>query len=555
MDETKLTVTIEGKEYTYEKGTSYHRIAEDFKNSKDHDIVLVTVDGRLRELHHILKKDCVLDFVTTADKIGDNAYRRSMLLMMLKAIYHTAGHENVEHVRVQFAVGNGLYCTISGNVEPDAAFLKKVEEKMHELVRCAISLEKKNIQTDEAIALFSQYGMKDKEKLFHYRRVSRVNIYNLDGFEDYYYGYMVPDTGYLRYFRLQPFDEGFVLEFPDRKQPEIIGEFRPQPKLFAVQKETLHWSRLLGITTVGDMNDYFVKKEAGELILTQEAYQEGKIAEIAAEIAANPKKKLVMIAGPSSSGKTTFSHRLSIQLAAHGLKPHPIPVDDYFKNREETPKDENGNYNFECLEAIDTELFNHDMNALLRGERVEMPCFNFVTGKREYRGKVRQLGENDILVIEGIHCLNDALSYSLPKENKFKIYISALTSLNIDEHNRIPTTDGRLIRRIVRDARTRGTSAKQTIAMWPSVRRGEENYIFPYQEDADIMFNSALIYELAVLKMYAEPLLFGIGKDEPEYQEAKRLLKFLDYFVGIPNDSVPVNSLLREFIGGGCFNV
>ena len=555
MDETKLTVTIEGKEYTYEKGTSYHRIAEDFKNSKDHDIVLVTVDGRLRELHHTLKKDCVLDFVTTADKIGDNAYRRSMLLMMLKAIYHTAGHENVEHVRVQFAVGNGLYCTISGNVEPDAAFLKKVEGKMHELVRCAIPLEKKNIQTDEAIALFSQYGMKDKEKLFHYRRVSRVNIYNLDGFEDYYYGYMVPDTGYLRYFRLQPFDEGFVLEFPDRKQPEIIGEFRPQPKLFAVQKETLHWSRLLGITTVGDMNDYFVKKDAGELILTQEAYQEGKIAEIAAEIAANPKKKLVMIAGPSSSGKTTFSHRLSIQLAAHGLKPHPIPVDDYFKNREETPKDENGNYNFECLEAIDTELFNHDMNALLRGERVEMPCFNFVTGKREYRGKVRQLGENDILVIEGIHCLNDALSYSLPKENKFKIYISALTSLNIDEHNRIPTTDGRLIRRIVRDARTRGTSAKQTIAMWPSVRRGEENYIFPYQEDADIMFNSALIYELAVLKMYAEPLLFGIGKDEPEYQEAKRLLKFLDYFVGIPNDSVPVNSLLREFIGGGCFNV
>ena len=555
MDETKLTVTIEGKEYTYEKGTSYHRIAEDFKNSKDHDIVLVTVDGRLRELHHTLKKDCVLDFVTTADKIGDNAYRRSMLLMMLKAIYHTAGHENVEHVRVQFAVGNGLYCTISGNVEPDAAFLKKVEEKMHELVKRAIPLEKKNIQTDEAIALFSQYGMKDKEKLFHYRRVSRVNIYNLDGFEDYYYGYMVPDTGYLRYFRLQPFDEGFVLEFPDRKQPEIIGEFRPQPKLFAVQKETLHWSRLLGITTVGDMYDYFVKKDAGELILTQEAYQEGKIAEIAAEIAANPKKKLVMIAGPSSSGKTTFSHRLSIQLAAHGLKPHPIPVDDYFKNREETPKDENGNYNFECLEAIDTELFNHDMNALLRGERVEMPCFNFVTGKREYRGKVRQLGENDILVIEGIHCLNDVLSYSLPKENKFKIYISALTSLNIDEHNRIPTTDGRLIRRIVRDARTRGTSAKQTIAMWPSVRRGEENYIFPYQEDADIMFNSALIYELAVLKMYAEPLLFGIGKDEPEYQEAKRLLKFLDYFVGIPNDSVPVNSLLREFIGGGCFNV
>lgn len=555
MNETKLTVTIDGNAYTYEKGTPYRKIAEDFRETKDHDIVLVTVDGRLRELHHTLKKDCVIDFVTTADKIGDNAYRRSMLLMMLKAVYHTAGHENVEHVRVQFAVGNGLYCTIAGKVELNETFLSEVEKEMQSLVKQALPLEKKNIQTDEAIALFGQYGMKDKEKLFHYRRVSRVNIYNLDGFEDYYYGYMVPDTSYLRYFKLSLFDEGFVLELPERKHPEEIGEFQAQQKLFEVQKETLHWSKLLGITTVGDMNDYFVKKDIGELILIQEAYQEGKIAEIAARIAANPGKKIVMIAGPSSSGKTTFSHRLSIQLAAHGLKPHPIPVDDYFKNREDTPRDEDGNYNFECLEAIDTELFNHDMNALIRGERVELPTFNFVTGKREYKGKFRQLGENDILVIEGIHCLNEALTYSLPKESKFKIYISALTSLNIDEHNRIPTTDGRLIRRIVRDARTRGTSAKQTIAMWPSVRRGEENYIFPYQEDADVMFNSALIYELAALKMYAEPLLFGIGKDEPEYQEAKRLLKFLDYFVGIPNDSVPVNSLLREFIGGGCFNV
>ena len=262
-----------------------------------------------------------------------------------------------------------------------------------------------------------------------------------------------------------------------------------------------------------------------------------------------------MIAGPSSSGKTTFSHRLSIQLSAHGLKPHPIAVDNYFVNRAETPLDEEGNYNFECLEAIDVKQFNEDMTALLRGEEVSMPSFNFKTGQREYRGDSLSLGPDDVLVIEGIHCLNDKLSFSLPAESKFRIYISALTQLNIDEHNRIPTTDGRLIRRIVRDARTRGASAKATIAMWNSVRRGEEENIFPYQESADVMFNSALIYELAVLKLYAEPLLFSIQPGEPEYNEAKRLLKFLDYFVGVPSEAIPHNSILREFVGGGCFDV
>jgi uridine kinase len=555
MEGKKFTVTIEGKEYTYPEGTSYEKIARDFQPSKEHTIVLVMVNDRLKELHHRLKKSCRLSFVTTSDKAGDNAYRRSMLLMMLKAIYHVGGHRNVEKVCVHFVVGNGFYCTLEGDLTLDQAFLEETEAEMHRLVKKELPFEKRSVPTEDAIALFRKYGMKDKEKLFHYRRVSRVNLYNLDGFEDYYYGYMVPNTKYLKYFSLRLFENGFVLELPKRENPERIPEFVPQKKLFQVQKESLEWSQMLEIPTVGDMNNYFVNKDAGELILIQEALQEKKISEIAAQIAADPQKKLIMIAGPSSSGKTTFSHRLSIQLAAHGLKPHPIPVDDYFLNRADTPKDEFGKPNFECLEAIDVEKFNEDMNALLRGEKVELPVFNFLTGMREYRGKYRQLGEQDILVIEGIHCLNDRLSYTLPKENKFKIYISALTQLNIDEHNRIPTTDGRLIRRLVRDARTRGTSAKNTIAMWPSVRRGEESYIFPFQEEADVMFNSALIYELAVLKMYAEPLLFGISKEEPEYQEAKRLLKFLDYFVGIPNDSVPTNSLLREFIGGGCFKV
>ena len=292
-----------------------------------------------------------------------------------------------------------------------------------------------------------------------------------------------------------------------------------------------------------------------QMILTQEALFEERIGRLAEEINSAKDRKFIMIAGPSSSGKTTFSHRLSIQLAAKGLNPHPFPLDDYYKNRDICPRDENGELDLECLDALDVELFNHDMNELLAGKTVNLPIFNFKTGKREYKDKLMTLGKDDVLVIEGIHGLNDKLSYSLPIESKFKIYISALTQLNIVEHNRIPTTDGRLIRRMVRDARTRGASAKQTIAMWSSVRKGEEENIFPYQEDADVMFNSALIYELAVLKLYAEPILFGIEKDCEEYVEAKRLLKFLDYFIGVGSENIPANSLLREFVGGGCFNV
>lgn len=296
---------------------------------------------------------------------------------------------------------------------------------------------------------------------------------------------------------------------------------------------------MLGVDTVGALNDVIARGGINQLILVQEALQERKLAEIATQISGQPDKKFVLIAGPSSSGKTTFSHRLSIQLQAHGLKPHPIAVDNYFKDREKTPRDEFGNYDFEALGAVDVEQFNRDLNELLLGREVEMPYFNFKSGRREYNGNMLRLGADDILVIEGIHCLNRELTNELSEDNKFKIYISALTQLNVDEHNRIPTTDGRLIRRIVRDARTRGTSARETLAMWRSVRRGEERNIFPYQEEADVMFNSALIYELAVLKQYAEPLLFGIDKNDSQYMEAKRLLKFFDYFLGVDSTNVP----------------
>ena len=388
-----------------------------------------------------------------------------------------------------------------------------------------------------------------------YRRVSKVNIYKLNEFEDYFYGYMVPDTGYLRWFSLHSYADGFVLQMPTVHAPETVPPFEPQRKLFRVLKESVEWGDMQEIDTVGALNDRVTKQNMQETVLVQEAYQERKIGEIARQIAERKNVKFVLIAGPSSSGKTTFSHRLSIQLRVNGMIPHPIAVDNYFVDREHTPRDEKGNYNFECLEAIDVEQFNQDMRALLNGEQVYLPVFNFKTGKRDYQTTPKQLGEHDILVIEGIHCLNPLLTAQLNDENKFKIYISALTQLNVDEHNRIPTTDGRLIRRIVRDARTRGTTAKQTIAMWNSVRRGEEENIFPYQEEADIMFNSSLVYELAVLKQYVEPLLFEVERDSAEYAEAKRLLKFFDYFIGIGSECVPTNSLLREFIGGGCFQL
>ena len=556
MTEQKMCcVTINGEKKEYPAGVSYWEIVKDYQDRQDAPVILVTVNGKLRELHKHLKKDCTLGFVTTKDAIGHNAYVRSATFILLKAIYDVAGKKNLEKTVVHYALGNGLYFTMEGGTAITEEFLVSVKKRMEELVKEELPIVKRSVGTDEAIALFHKHHMYDKEKLFRYRRVSRVNIYSIESFEDYFYGFMACHTGYVKYFDLQLYDEGFVLILPRKETPDKLDPFVPQNKIFSVQKESQEWGEKMDVATVGDLNEKLTREGVRSILLIQEALQEAKISDIAQQIRERGNVKFVMIAGPSSSGKTSFSHRLSIQLMAHGMRPHPIAVDNYFVNREDTPLDEFGEKNYECLEAIDVELFNENMLALLSGEEVELPAYNFVTGKREYKGDYLKLGKEDILVIEGIHGLNDRLSYALPKESKFKIYISALTQLNIDEHNRIPTTDGRLIRRIVRDARTRGTSAKETIARWPSVRRGEEENIFPFQEQADVMFNSALVYELACLKVYAEPLLFGIEKNEPEYEEAKRLLKFFDYFVPVPSEEVPNNSLLREFIGGSCFNV
>ena len=556
MENTRMMkVNVDGVEYIYPKGTLYQAIAADFQEGYAHDILLVNRNGKLCELHKALDRDCTLKMITVEEKPGMQTYERSVVFLMLKAFYDVVRKENVERVSVEYSISHALFIRAKGAFTLGQELLNQVEGRMRAISEQAAPIRKESINTDDAVELFRKTQMYDKAQLLSFRINSHVNIYFLDEFSDYFYGYMVPDTGYLKCFGLQLFESGFVLRLPDQKNPSQLGAFHPSMKVFRELYDATLRSEALHISNVAEMNGVISQGNATHMILAHEAMMEKKIGDIAGEIAARKDVRFVMIAGPSSSGKTTFSHRLSTQLLACGLHPHAIATDNYFKNRSETPLDQNGQYDFESLGAMDVEQFNADMTRLLRGETVEIPQFNFKKGVREYNGDYLTLGAQDVLVIEGIHCLNDQLSYSLPKESKYKIYISCLTTLNVDDHNYIPTTDARLLRRIERDARTRGYSARATIQMWPSVRRGEENNIFPFQDSADMIFNSALIYEIALLKPFVEPLLFGVPKDCEEYIEAKRLLKFLNYFLPIPADDVPKTSLMREFIGGGCYKV
>lgn len=580
MQEYSVKVTLPDGQVmavTASESDTLEAVADRFKDYYEDDIILGIVNGRLRELNKKIKSDCELSFVTTADRDGRRTYRRSVVLLLQRAIYDVYG--SMTQLHVMHSLGEGYYCQLEKAVECAGSQQEKYNEdtdlqgsrenseksvtehdidrivcSMYSFVEKDLTITKHSAKTQYAEQLFKEKGLHDKERLLHYRRSSRVNLYELDGVVDYFYGFMAPSTGMLKYFDIVPYENGFVLLFPGANS-RSVEPLVTSNKLFHTLDDSREWSKMLGIGTIGSLNDAIAAGRGQEIMLLQEALMEQKIGNLAAQIASDDKKKFVMIAGPSSSGKTSFANRLSIQLIAKGRKPHPLSLDDYYVDRELCPKHPDGSFDFECLESIDVKLFNEDMNRLLKGEAVDMPSFNFKTGKREYRGRKLVLGPDDILVIEGIHGLNDRLSQLIPPEHKFKIYISALTQLNIDEHNPLSTTDERLIRRIVRDARTRGTNAMETIAMWPSVRKGERENIFPFQEQADVMFNSALVYELAVLKVYAEPLLFGIERDCPEYLEAKRLLKLLDYFLPMPADGIPNNSLLREFVGGSCFNV
>jgi uridine kinase len=522
-------------------------------------VVLASVDGKLKELMSAGDFDRERDhvkFITTAEKIGMDVYRRSLVMLMLYGFMKAQEKEQRQlHVVVEHSLGDAYYCHFRRDEALPDGLLDKVKNEMRAAVEADIPIRKVTVPTDEAAKFFQSVGMEEKARLFRYRMASSVSLYSLDGYRDYFYGYMVPSAGILRWFDLMPYDEGFLLRFPSVADPCRVAPLKDQPKIFQVLKETRELNEKLSLSTVADLNDHITEGDINRMILVQEALQEQKIVEIVQKIRAKRSVKFVLVAGPSSSGKTTFANRLAIQLAAYGYHAHIISVDNYYVDRESTPRDENGDYDYEALEAVDLKLFNSQLKEMLAGGTVQMPRYDFKTGRKVFDQPPIRLGPEDILVIEGIHCLNDQLTFAIPSEVKFKIYISALTQLNVDSHNRVSTADGRLVRRMVRDFRTRATPAVGTLARWGSVRRGEEKNIFPYQESADVVFNSAMAYELSILKSYAQPLLFSVPEDSPVYPEAKRMLKFLDYFLPCRSDFVPINSILREFIGGGCFNV
>ncbi len=563
-----MILTYKNEPLQIEKGATYLSVAKKVQNEYDAPIILAKLGQKIVELNKTIPDETelikcgrskpTLSFITTRDRDGHKTYERGATMMFLRAMTHVYG-KWIKRLKLEYAVGESLYFTIKFKDGTGAEAIKdeqlaEIKETMLRYVRDDEKFVKTKIPTEEAIELFRRHGMTDKERLFNYRRTSVTNVYRLGNYCDYFYGYMPPSAGYVNIFDIFKTNDGIFLTIPYHNRPTQQGLKYIPAKLFATMHDTTVWSENIGVSTVAALNDAIMRGEGRNIILASEAYQEHTIGQIAKRIK-DENRRIVMIAGPSSSGKTSFSHRLSIQLQNVGFIAHPIAIDNYYVERSRTPRDENGDYDFECLEALDIELFNKQMTALLNGENVELPTFNFKKGVPEYNGNTLKIGENEVLVIEGIHGLNDKLSYAISPSDKFKIYISAVTSLNIDEHNRIPTTDNREIRRMVRDARTRGFSAKETIARWQAVRHGEKKHIFPFQEDADIMFNSASIYELAVLKTFAEPLLFAIPPDAPEYSEARRLLKFLEYFLGLSCEDVPRNSLIREFIGGSIFPV
>ena len=588
------TVFVNGQQRQYEKGTTFEDIADEFQEEYADGIALVYFNRKMRELNKKVDRDGVLTFITTKDSAGHLAYVRTATLMLVKAVADltsrsgkgtssAGGEAESEYrresrdpaplqVKVEFTIGDAYYCTLHGDLPQNAAelglylseegeiladetFTEKVYDAMDMMAERDITISKKTYPIDDALALFRRQNMDDKVRLFRFRRSSTINVYNLDGYCDYFYGYMFPSTGYVKLFDVMPYEGGILLNLPGRSHPEELTEFEDQPNLFDQLMLSTEWGDLVDIETVGDLNEQICSGNISDMILVQEALQERRIGDIAEQIFDEEEARVVLVAGPSSSGKTTFAHRLAVQLRSFGLRPHILSMDNWFLPRERTPIDEDGNYDFEVLEALDLELFNENMVDLLSGETVELPTFDFKSGKRRYRGNKMTMGPDDILIIEGIHGLNPKTSEEIPAENKFKIYTSALTSLNIDAHNRISSSDTRLLRRIVRDARTRGTTARETIAQWKKVREGEEKYIFPYQQEVDAVFNSVLIYEQAVLKQFAEPQLYSIPTDCPEYYEAKRLLKFLEYFVGVDTAVIPANSICREFVGGGCFTM
>ncbi len=553
MTTKDIKVGINGyKNIQISRGTELETIKEIVENEFTDKALIVAakVNNNLRELSYKLEEDSEVEFIDLTSTDGQRIYKRSLAFVFIKATMEVLPGSKVS---VEHSLSKGLYCEIHYEKPIDGKDVEKIETRMKEIIEENIPFEKEVVPRDSARKIFKDLGMLEKEKLIKYRDKDYINLYSCGWLKNYFYGYMVPSTGYLKKFKLKFYLPGVIIQYPTTDNPNEIPKFSEQPKLANIFKEAETWGNILNIGYVANLNELIENNKFPEIIRISEALHEKKVASIA-DLITESKKRLVLIAGPSSSGKTTFAQRLLIQLKVNGLNPITLSTDDYFVDRELTPRDENGEYDFESLNAVDLELFNKHLTNLIQGVEVEIPTFNFVKGKKEYTGRKLRITNNQPIIIEGIHGLNEKLTEKIPHDKKYKIYISALTQLNIDDHNRIPTTDSRLIRRIVRDSKYRGHSALTTLRIWKSVRRGEEKNIFPYQEEADIMFNSALVYELSVLKKHAEPLLKEINESEKEYSEAKRLLKFLSYFRSIEDERyILQTSILKEFVGGSCF--
>ncbi len=551
MNNEKVKVNISEKIFHFSHGTTLENIIDVLDNLEKNIIVAGVIDNQIYDLTTSINKDCKLRFLTINDEIGNRIYRRSLFMVMSRAIYELYPESKLS---IEHSLSNGIYCELHKEALFTQFDLNNIKAKMKELIKKNLPIKRKELLKEELQQLFFSHGFNDKVELLNQLDIEKCVVYELDGYHDYYFYNMVPSTGYLNKFDLHYRMPGFILLYPQRGNPYHVPEFIDQPKLASIFHEYEKWGEIINIENVSDLNTVINEKRSGELVRINEALHEKKIAIIADNISQQlPSKRIILIAGPSSSGKTTFAQRLAIHLRVNGLNPIAISTDNYFVNREDTPLDENGEFDYEAIEAIDLELFNEHLIALLQGKRVEVPFFNFQKGRREMRGIYLKIDNEQPIIIEGIHSLNERLTSVIPLDNKYKIYVSALTQLNLDRHNRIPTTDTRLIRRLVRDYYFRGHSADKTIGWWPNVRKGEEKNIFPFQENADVMFNSALLYELGILKKYAEPLLNKINPDEYSYYQAIRLLEILNCFKPLPEDDIPGTSIIKEFIGGSTF--
>ncbi|MEX6587301.1 nucleoside kinase [Paraclostridium bifermentans] len=543
-----INIKINNKNYEYPKNVALAIIAKDLSNEYKGIVTIGKIKNKLKDLNSTLDKNCDLELIDTTQPDGMRVYMRTLSLIFIKACEEIF---NGCKVTIEHSLSNGLYCEIKNNKsEVTEEDIEKIKAKVKSIIESDLKIEKIVTDKSEAIKILKNNNKNAKAELLKYKEYEDVKLYKCGGYINHFYGHMLPSTSYVKTFDIKKWQSGVVILGPSKENKNEPQNFVAQPKLSNIYKESEVWSELIGIDKVASLNEAIESKKYGEIISIVEALHEKKISQIADIIKEN-NKRVILIAAPSSSGKTSFAHRLSIQLKVNNLHPVPISLDDYFVDREDTPLDEFGNFDFESIYAIDLELFNSDLEKLLKGEEIKLPKFNFKTGKREFSGKTLKIEKDQPIILEGIHALNPMLTQSIDDKDKFKIYISVLTQINLDNHNRIPTTDLRLIRRIVRDYNFRGYSAEKTILNWWSVRRGEDKNIFPYQEEADIMFNSACLYELAVLKKYAKPLLEQIEDDNEAFIESNRILKFLQYFVELDDElDIPPTSIIREFIGG-----